>query len=89
MSFTTAAPSPAVLAFREEVMKVMKKHADNLSQQEILAIMAYTTGQALALQDQRIPVEKLLTMVGSNIEAGNKYVIDMLGEGASFNSLPV
>jgi Na+/serine symporter len=89
MSFRTQAPSAAVTAFRTEVMKVMQKYSANLSSQEILAVLAYSTGQALALQDQRVPTEKFLAMIGHNIEAGNQFVVNALGEGASFNDLPV
>ena len=89
MKLKSKLPSPALMACREDVMRVLKKHSANLSAQEILAIMAHALGQTLALQDQRVPAEKYLAMIGTNIEIGNAEVVNSLGMGKTFNDLPV
>ena len=65
--------------FREDVANLMKKWAGHLSHQELLAIFAYALGQTIALVDQtQITPAMAMELIGRNIDAGNKYVIDKL-----------
>ena len=59
----------------------MRKWCDkyDLTDREALALCAYVTGAAIAMQDQRITTSKLaMEIVLRNIEAGNASVIDQL-----------
>lgn len=69
-------------ALFDELAETMVKHSSELSQQEVLAILAYQTGMALALQDQHaMPVDAYLAIVTSNMEAGNAHAITQAALG--------
>ena len=60
--------------------------AYNLEPMEMLALMSYTVGQLIAMQDQtKVTSEQAMAMFGENIEACNKYAIEdmMKSKGSS------
>ena len=72
-------PSPIDEAFRHEMLAVLTKHVGSMPADRMLAVAAYTVGQILALQDQRtMTPSQGMTIIKSNIEAGNAHVIDDL-----------
>jgi hypothetical protein len=72
-------PTESNKKMRDEVINVIKKYSDNIEAIEILAILAYTVGQTVAMQDQRkYTSDTLMLLISQNIEAGNKHVIDSL-----------
>lgn len=74
-------PSDAAVKCREAVIAAIQPFKHNLSGMEILAILSYTVGQAIAMQDQRsVTNDMIWKLVGENIEAGNAYVISELSE---------
>lgn len=63
--------------FRNDLCELIKKH--NLTAPEMLALSAYLTGQLIAMQDQMtMTPDMAMELVATNIEAGNKHVIDEL-----------
>lgn len=65
-------PSPAQMAFREEALALLKKHAGHLPAHEMLAISAHIVGQIIAFQDQRTMSPAMaMDLVSKNIEQGN------------------
>jgi hypothetical protein len=79
-SLTSKPPTPAQLAARRTLEAALRQHAA-LDPIELCAVVAYTLGQLVALQDQtRFTAEQVMAVVSSNIEAGNADVIaDLLG----------
>lgn len=72
-------PSPAAVKCREAVVAAIQPFKHEMSGMEILAILAYTVGQAIAMQDQKtVTHEMIWELIGSNIEAGNAAVIEEL-----------
>lgn len=66
-------------AMHKELTSVLKKYADEMSAEEILALTAQLVGQTLALQDQRtMTMERAWDIIGRNIEAGNQHTVEML-----------
>jgi len=60
----------------QDVCALVKKHAGNLTAQEVLAVAANMVGKLVALQDQRTTsTDKAMEIVRSNIEYGNQQVI--------------
>lgn len=69
-------------ALFDDLAATMLKHSQNLGQDEVLAILAYQTGMALALQDQhKMTPRAALRIVEMNIEAGNAHVITQAALG--------
>jgi len=69
-------PTPAMEAFRSDLLALMNKHAGALDASDMLALAAYTTGQIIAMQDSRKwTPEMALEVVSRNIEAGNAQAI--------------
>lgn len=67
--------------FHKDLTAMLKKWAGHLSDREVLAVMAYVVGQTIALQDQRnISPAEALEIVGTNIDMGNKFVVDNLSK---------
>lgn len=73
---------PAEKAARDAVLAAMQPYADALGSEKMLAVLAYTVGQLVALQDQRkMTPDMAMTIVGQNIEQGNADAIaQMLGK---------
>lgn len=64
------------MAFRNDMVAVMDKHAGALDASEMLALAAYTTGQIMAMQDARKWTPALaMEIISKNIEAGNAQAI--------------
>jgi hypothetical protein len=72
-------PSQQQLAFRRGLEACMKEHGQTLEAIELLAVTAHLVGQLIALQDQRTVTPAMaMDLVSSNIEQGNREVIDGL-----------
>ena len=72
-------PSPAMIAARDAVLAAMKPYADALGAEGLLAVLSYTVGQTIALQDQTaMTPDRAMLIVSSNIEQGNQDVIASL-----------
>ena len=79
MKMKSQAPSTAAVQCREAVVAAIQPFKHQLSGMEILAILAYTVGQAIAMQDQKtVTREMIWELIGANIEAGNAHVISEL-----------
>lgn len=75
----TVSPNQTHQALRDEVVEVMRKYGDKLSQEEVLALMAQMVGMCIAFMDQQaMTPERAMKIVALNIESGNKQVIDNL-----------
>ena len=71
--------APKHTAFRDDLVAVLKKHGDQLTASEMLALAAHLTGQLVAMQDQRaMTPSQAMEIVAANIEQGNREVIDGL-----------
>ena len=46
----TFKPDAASLAFREDMLQILDKHAGSLSADKMLSLAAYTVGQIIAMQ---------------------------------------
>lgn len=72
-------PSPAARGFRNDVIVVLRKYADNLGAMGMLAVTAHLVGQLVAMQDQRkMTSAQAMELVASNIEVGNASVVNGL-----------
>lgn len=81
MGIKSQKPSKVAVECREAVVAAIQTFKHDLSGLEILAVLSYTVGQAIAMQDQRtVTHEMIWELVGANIEAGNAAVIDELAE---------
>lgn len=81
MKMKSQIPSQTSVRCREAVIAAIQPFKTQLTGEEILAILAYTVGQAIALQDQRtMTTEGVWQLIGSNIEAGNAHIISELTE---------
>jgi hypothetical protein len=67
------------VAFREELIAVMKKYGDDLSAIELLAVTSVLLGQMIAVQDQtKYTSKQIMDLVAKNIELGNQEAVDNL-----------
>ena len=83
MKMKSQAPSKAAVGCREAVIAAIQPFKHDLSGMEILAVLAYTVGQTIAMQEQRTVTHDMIwDLVGANIEAGNAAVIKELAEKA-------
>ena len=74
MKVKTAQPKHT--AFRDDLVAVLRKHGDQVTAPEMLALAAHLTGQLIALQDQRtMTPDQAMQIVAANIEQGNQEVI--------------
>jgi hypothetical protein len=72
-------PTLAHLRLRQELLDLVSRHSQTLSKEEVLAVLAYTVGQTLALQDQLyMTPARGMQLIAENIEAGNQDVIQAL-----------
>lgn len=79
MKMRSKDPSPEAIAVRNELLAVLKKHGDKLSQEEILAMLSYTVGQTIAVMDQtKYTSEMCMEIVGENLEKGNADAVSHL-----------
>jgi hypothetical protein len=79
MKFKTVTPRPIHEAARLEMVNALRKHGDDLTPVEVLAIAAQVVGQLIALQDQtKITPEDAMTLVAENLQLGNQTVLDGL-----------
>lgn len=54
----------------------MRPYADAIGGAGLLAVVAYTVGQIIAMQDQRVmTTDMVCDLVSENIEAGNQQAI--------------
>lgn len=61
--------------FRQAVTQTLQNFSD-ITPEEMLAVLAYTVGQLIALQDPTaVTREQVMEMVSSNIEAGNQRMV--------------
>lgn len=63
----------------QDLVKLVTKHADKISELEMLAIAANMLGKMIAMQDQRaITPAQVMEIVSQNIESGNKEILETL-----------
>ena len=63
----------------QDLVTLVRKHADTISSIEMLAIAANMLGKLVAMQDQRaITGAAAMEIVALNIEQGNREVIEKL-----------
>lgn len=63
----------------QDLVQLVRKHADKLTAAELLAIAANILGKLMAMQDQRtMTPNRAMEIVAENIECGNKQVLDDL-----------
>ena len=75
MSVRTAKPEHEVLY--QDLAKLLARHGDKVTAEEMLAIGANMLGKLLAYQDQRTMTrERGLEIIIKNIEQGNQQAID-------------
>ena len=72
-------PDQLTLNCRQAVLNSLKPYQDQLTSAEILAILCYTVGQVLALQDQRtMTTDMAKELMALNIEKGNQDAVEVL-----------
>lgn len=77
MSLHLAKPEHEVLY--QDLCKLIGKHGDKISAQEMLAVAANMLGKLVAMQDQRTMSPAMaMEIVAQNLEHGNKIVLDQL-----------
>ena len=75
MSVCIAKPEHEVLY--QELTVLLRRHGDEMSAEEMLAVAANLLGKLLAYQDQRTMTrERGLEIIIKNIELGNQQAID-------------
>lgn len=73
------APNDAHLAFRNDALELLRRHAGATDPTHLLAIASHMVGQIIAMLDQRaISPDMAMHIVMTNIEAGNAEVISQL-----------
>lgn len=81
MSIRLAKPEHEVAY--QDLCNLVRRHADKLTELELLAVAANMLGKLVALQDQRKTTPaKAMEVVAQNIEYGNKQVLDELSRSA-------
>ena len=77
MSIVSKEPTPEMIQARQEMIEVLKKFGDSIQPLDQVAVIAYTLGQLMALQDQRtVTVPMLIELVQINIERGNQDAME-------------
>lgn len=67
--------------FKQDLDKLLKKHAARLPADHLLAISSQVVGMIVALQDQRtMSTERALKIVSENIELGNQGIVNAMME---------
>jgi hypothetical protein len=73
------APEPKHVAFRDDLVAVLRRHGGALEASEMLALAAHLVGQIIALQDQQtMSPERAMEIVARNIEQGNSEILSGL-----------
>ena len=63
----------------QDLANLLRKHADKLTSEEMLAVGANMLGKLIALQDQRTMTnDRAMKIVCANIEMGNQHIIGEL-----------
>lgn len=63
----------------QDMVNLVRKHADKLAALELLAIGANMLGKLAAMQDQRITTpSRAMHVIASNVEIGNQQAIEEL-----------
>ncbi len=86
MSGRVIKAKPEHEATYQDMAALMRRHADAMSAEEVLAIGANMVGKLMAMQDQRTMTrERALEIVIKNIEVGNQQAVDelMRSQGSS------
>jgi hypothetical protein len=79
MSQYAAKPEYEVLY--QDLVVLLRRHADKMTAAEMLAVGANMLGKLIAMQDQRsMTREKALKIVIENMNLGNQQVLDQLGD---------
>lgn len=66
----------------QDLVALLRKHADEMSSLEMLAIAANMLGKLIAMQDQRtVTSEMAMEIVTRNVEYGNQQVVGALLHG--------
>lgn len=77
MLVKTEVTNPRIEEMRQKIATVLKTYED-ISQTEVLAILATMTGMVLALQDRKYPVSFYTDMISRNIEIGNRNALSQM-----------
>ncbi len=79
ISMKRVEPTSADKALRDDIMALIQRHLTPDTSDRVLAIAAQVVGQCIAMQDQRTMTHQMVwKIVGENIEAGNRDVIETL-----------
>jgi hypothetical protein len=63
----------------QDIVQLVRKHADKLTPAELLAVAANMLGKLMAMQDQRTMTPgRAMEIVADNIECGNQELLDQL-----------
>ena len=80
-------PTSAHQALYLELSELLRRHGENASALEVLAISAQITGKLIALQDQsKVTKKHAMETVARNIELGNQQVIEALLQAKGGNA---
>lgn len=76
MKMKSMEPTARHLRIRDNIIDAIRKDMVDMPADEILAVVSYTVGQLVAMQDQRkMTPDMAMQIVADNIEAGNAYTI--------------
>jgi hypothetical protein len=65
----------------QDLAALIRKHADKVDAEGLLAIAANMVGKLVAMQDQRtMTPEMAMVTVAENVAAGNAEMIELLGQ---------
>lgn len=77
MKMKSKPPTVNMDVFRTELLELLRKHSGRLDSSEMLALLAYTIGQMIAMMDARVwNSEMIMAMISKNIETGNQHAIE-------------
>ena len=69
-------PTAAHIAFRNDAIELLRKHAGALDAKDMLALSAHLVGQIVAMQDQRTVTPAMaMDIVSRNIGVGNLVAV--------------
>lgn len=72
MKMKMVKPPKRIVRARMKILDATRTVAGDLSSEELLAVLSYTVGQCLALQDQRsMTPEQGIALIQHNIQQGN------------------
>lgn len=80
MNLANKRPTVDHVAFRDDAIALLRKHAGHLQAVEMLALAAHLTGQIVAMQDQRTMTGAMaMEVVQNNLQIGNDEACAQLG----------